>query len=144
MQCPLSFAWEDAGAHLRWELPGALDASSHSVLSLRMLAVHDDPLNPPEGGLDLSVRLTDAAGRSATQPLSSAPGGALGATPQWLDRTVPKSVFESRRLPLHAFVAEEPWLDLSRLIEVSLHFDRSASGRIVLDDLELAPGRACE
>jgi hypothetical protein len=137
----LEIAW-DGAATTTWTLPGS-DATPWKALSLRLLAIHDDPLNPPGGGLDFTVVLTDAGGASASLPLSAAPGGALGATPDWLEGTVPKSVFETRRLSLAAFAAAAPELDLARLVSVALVFDRAASGRILIDDLALASGGGC-
>jgi hypothetical protein len=72
----VELAWEGA-ATTTWALP-EVDATPWQVLSMRLLAVHEAPLNPPGGGLDLTVVLADAAGTSASLPLSTAPGARWG------------------------------------------------------------------
>lgn len=76
----LELAWTDPAATIAWQL-GEVDVSAHPVLSLRLLAVHDDPLNPDDGLLDLDIELVDADGDVAAWGLSDSAHGALRPTP---------------------------------------------------------------
>ena len=65
---------------------------------------HDDARNTG-GDLDLSIRLTDAAGVTASVALSVATQGALRPNPAVGAGTSAKSVYETYRIPLSAFTA---------------------------------------
>ncbi|MFT5460658.1 MAG: hypothetical protein ACI9K2_007178 [Myxococcota bacterium] len=131
----LELAWQEPG-QVRWDLGDPVDATAWGVVALRVLQIHDDPLNPPvldPGDVTLSVVLEDADGAKASLAI------AVGPTLDWLESTVPKSVFQTERLALHDFGGVDP----SRLVAISLVFDGSATGRILVDDLELSPGLEC-
>ena len=122
----LELAWS-AESRVRWDVE--LDASSWETLSLRALQVHDDAGN--DGDLTFRVEVADAEGHTASQAVT------VGGTMDWLETTVPKSVFETFRLPLADFEG----VDTARIHAVSLIFD--GTGRILVDDLELSPGLGC-
>ena len=136
----LELAWDGAGATIEWDL-GEVDAGTHPVFSLRALMIHDDPLNSDEP-IDLDLIFEDADGTTAAWSLSESDQGAIDGTPSWLDRTVPKSVFETWRVPLRALAERVPALDLATLTTVRI-LTRSGSGAIVVDDLEFSAGEGC-
>jgi hypothetical protein len=123
----LELAWSGEG-RVRWEVD--LDASDWATLSLRALQVHDDEGN--DGDLTFRVEVEDAAGNTASQSVT------VGETLDWLESTVPKSVFETFRLPL----ADFDGVDVARIAAVTLVFE--GTGRVLVDDLELSPGLGCE
>lgn len=102
----------------------------------------------PTGPLDLSLVLTDAAGRSASVPLSSAQGvpphlPSLVArfAPLAADRYRPAAypLYQRIDVPLAELLATAPELDLASVTEVALVFDRSPSGVIVVRSMRLHP-----
>jgi hypothetical protein len=105
---------------------------TEEVLTLRMLQVHDDVNN--KGVISLTVVLEDSTGATASAVVT------VGETLDWLETTVPKSVFETTRLPLQDFSG----IDVTSLSALSLVFDGSETGRLLIDDLELTPGLACQ
>ncbi len=137
----LELAWTDNTSSVSWDV-GETDLSETPVLSLRLLAVHDDPLNPDSTTLDLEVELEDADGDVGSWSLSDSPQGALRPTPYWLETTTPKSVFETWRIPLRRMADLHPGLDLDRIARVHLR-PISATGRVLLDDLEWSEGEGC-
>jgi dienelactone hydrolase len=101
----------------------------------------DDDEKPP---VDLSVEVEDAAGRTARVALSR-----YGPIRRPLDITILRRqdhedgrfanrsevVLQGFDIPLTDFLAENPELDPSTLRAVSLVFDRSPAGEVLLDDL---------
>lgn len=131
----LELAW-DAPAEIVWSLDH-LDARAHPVLSLRALQVHGDPLN--QGPLDLEIAVVDAAGGQAAWALSEQ--GLILETAAWLERTTPKSVFQTWRMPLGA-LRDTGSVDLGALVQIRLR-TLSETGRVVLDDVEFSAGLGC-
>jgi hypothetical protein len=127
----LEVAWTQLG-QVRWDFTVPLTAMTEEVLTLRMLQVHDDVNN--KGVISLTVVLEDSTGGTDSAVVT------VGETLDWLETTVPKSVFETTRLPLQDFSG----IDVTSLSAVSLVFDGSESGRLLIDDLELTPGLACQ
>jgi dienelactone hydrolase len=93
--------------------------------------------------LDWTVVLQDAAGHVARLPLShdqplypqiQGPAQRAGA----MDGAASEVVMRYFHFPLRDFTTENPSLDLTRLVEIRLEFDRSPAGAVVLDDLGLA------
>ncbi|MEO1007406.1 MAG: hypothetical protein AAFX79_02460 [Planctomycetota bacterium] len=136
----LDVAWTTTGLGFYETLSdsGGLDARCWMDLSFRLAQLHGDPRNPVGAEIDLSVELHDQSGRVARLRLSDAPQGPLA----YPDGPAPgigwKTMFETYRFPLAAFVAAEPELDLTRLAGLAIVFDGRATGRLVLDDIELA------
>ncbi len=131
-------SWEQPGALLRFALPAGADFSAYGALSLRVAV---DPLaanNAPGASQALSLRLTDAAGATATVP---APAAAELAFPQGEVRADDffGSLFTSvvplttLRVPLAAFAG----VDLATVTEVALVLDATPSGTLFLADVEL-------
>ncbi len=140
----LEIAWSAAGASVTWEVGEGegLDVTERPVLSLRLLAVHGDEANPEADRMDFTVEITDLDGDAARWSLSQSAQGALRPTPEWLDYTVPKSVFETWRVPLRALADAAPALDLARVAAVTLIAEEPA-GRALVDDLEWSAGEGC-
>jgi hypothetical protein len=141
----LEVTWEEPGGEVGLDLcEPPLDATPWDVLSLRLLPVYADPLNPRNADLDLSIRLVDTDGDEASIPLSGTPQGAMPPPPDRPESLPPSSVFETWRLLLSSFTEAGPGLDLDRLAQVKLVFDRSETGRVLVDDLELLSSPGCQ
>lgn len=127
---------------------GVLSGASHDVVSLR-IAQHydesgsglpDETWNPVGQDLDMLIELDDGTHQAAVRT------GVVGAVPYPLAGNEPYSVFTTVRLPLDAFTAVNPSLNLNTLRRLRLRPLR-ATGRVSVDDVELdttlftAPGR---
>lgn len=126
------FGWDAAKATLTNEIPGGGDVSRYSVVQFRAVVNFDDPRNA--GAQDLSVILIDGYGNSSTA-LVSASSSALYFPPGLPDgplyRAVPKVVLSAVRIPLSAFVG----VDLTNIAYVTMSFDQTNSGAMLLSDL---------
>jgi dienelactone hydrolase len=129
---------ENAGAaRYRVILPRDFESSEEGAL---VLALADGRGAGVTEGLDLTLELSDRRGEVAGLPLSHI----MPLPPQLTYRTfkpplkVPflaEPVFTSYDVPLEDFAAVNPALDLIALWEISLVFDRSPAGTIILGDL---------
>jgi dienelactone hydrolase len=115
------------------ELPGGVDASPYTHLSLNALQRWNAPLNAANQAQDLHVMLVDGAGHSAQVALSD--WGTIpwpithgGAFPK-------KSVLRTTRIPLREFSEVNPAIDMTDLRLVSLVFDQTPSAELRIDDL---------
>ena len=120
-----------------------LDVRNHEVLSFRIMQRHDDARNSGEA-LELSVRLTDHQGASASVLLSAAPQGPLRANPDVGAGTTAKSVYETYRLPLSAFEDAAPDLNMDKVVHIDWVFDQTSSGMVTIDDLVFARAGLCD
>ncbi|HSM05038.1 MAG TPA: hypothetical protein VK858_10440 [Longimicrobiales bacterium] len=105
----------------------------------------DEDDEPPP--IDLSVEISDGQGRSARVPLSR-----YGPIRRPLDITIwrrqdqeddafadrSEVVLQGFEIPLADFLAEEPALDLASLGAVTLVFDRSPAGEVLVDDIGIS------
>ncbi|TVR93695.1 MAG: hypothetical protein EA416_04605 [Trueperaceae bacterium] len=100
----------------------------------------------PTGALDASVVVTDAAGATATLALSQAQGvpphlpsvvTRLGAFEAVRFRPDAYPLFQRVDLPMAAFTAANPDLDLASVDRVELVFDRVPAGVVALRSLRL-------
>ena len=141
----VTIGWSEPGGYFRQTLDpeGGLDLSSQQALSFRIMQRHDDVRNTG-GDLDLSIRLTDAAGVTASVALSVATQGALRPNPAVGAGTSAKSVYETYRIPLSAFTAAAPELSLAHAQSVDWVFDRTASGAVTIDDVVFAHAGLCD
>jgi hypothetical protein len=104
----------------------------------------DKPAKTPQP-LDWTIEAVDEAGQVARLPLTrDAPlYPEVNGQPRRLailnDEPRSELVFRRYRLPLAAFHAANPRLDVSRLKRVGFVFDRSPRGVIALDDVGFAP-----
>jgi hypothetical protein len=140
----------DGKASYELELPRAVevDAGDDLVFSLADASREEDDEDEDEGlqPIDLTVEVGDAGGRVAHLPLSNfAPLQpqleAHIAKAPFLARHEPSEpVFQRFTLPLAAFVAENPELDVGALSSVRFVFDRTEEGAVFLDDVGFAPG----
>ncbi len=108
-------------------------------------APDDDEDDPPP--VDVTIEVADAAGRTASVPLS-----AYGAIRRPLETYVMRRrdlererfqehweiIQQTYAIPLSDFTAHEPGFDPSRLAEIRFVFDRSPAGEVVLDQIGLS------
>lgn len=93
--------------------------------------------------LDWTIELTDAAGNTATLPLShdSMLYPQINALPRragFLDSAEPSEVlFRRFELPLDQFVATSPRFEQASIARISFIFDRSTKGAVIMDDLSI-------
>ncbi|MEK6221648.1 MAG: MFS transporter, partial [Chloroflexota bacterium] len=93
--------------------------------------------------LDFSIILKDSNGENASLPLSTFTRllpqfkSQFTKLPPWeADRYYPREqIMESFRLPLSAFITENPALNLFYLQTIVFAFDQMDEGRIILDDI---------
>ena len=123
----LDVGWTRATASVTAGLdPTGTDVSGYDGLRFR-LALPPDGRNDHRDRQDLSVRLTDTAGVQATVAV----GGATNAVATRPTSSVVHTVLNGVRLPLSAFGG----VDLTRVARVELLFDRTTSGRVLVNDL---------
>jgi dienelactone hydrolase len=134
-------AWHDRDFVYRTELPGGLAASATGELSLRIgVHVELDVMGHPietwnSMGLDLDLLVElESAGGSATVRV-----GAAAAVPYPLPGTKTLSVPRTIRLPLDAFTAVDPSFDPGAIRAVVLRPAGGITGRMLIDDVEVAP-----
>ena len=154
------FCHDTFGAMVAWAAAGgtyttafaAGNISGFRVLSFRAAQRFGAAKNPnpaglaPGASLDLTVRLTDAAGQVARvragtvaaipfpwkRPIGPlAPAGEGGPT-------LNKSALRTIRLPLAAFTAANGSLDLTRVVSITFDFDQRATGELAIDDIEFS------
>jgi Chlorophyllase enzyme len=118
--------------------PQSIAADTNFVFGAAQMLAAERDRTP----LDWTITVVDAAGQVGRVPLSSnrplypqirgmtPRAGLIGAAPS-------EVVMQYFRFPLRDFRAANPALDLGKLVEIRLEFDRSPSGEIVLDDLGL-------
>ena len=127
----LQLVWDDAGASYQNVLPSdARDVSGYYALQFRAgVNFVDVPRNPVAQDQDLSVTLTDGAGRAATTPVSrwsralSYPPGKIGP--------LPKLMLHMVRIPLTAFAG----VDLTDVRSIRFAFNRRPRGALLISDL---------
>jgi dienelactone hydrolase len=132
--------WEKPGAMLRFEIPaGKGDLSETTAISLRAAVDPLSELNPRGKGQAFSVRVTDAAGKTAT--IQTRPDEPALRYPE--GEAEPDEVFGeifTGRLPLTTIrvpVSGLAGVDLKNIREVALVFDQAPSGSLFLADVEL-------
>jgi hypothetical protein len=127
-------AWDDAAASAQWSV-GSLDASVYDVLSMRF-ATRLATINEGVVEHDFAVRVRDAAGVSAELPVSR-----VGRVPNGYPSNAEQEILGTVRVPLRAFVAEAPTLDLTRLTRIELAMPIAGGnpqGSIWVADVDLA------
>jgi hypothetical protein len=136
-----------------WSTPGAVfsnaipagssrDVSGFDFLQFRASVNFADARNPFGTAQDLSVRLTDGSGGSAT--VRAGPFSDALFYPPGTQSAVPKLLHHTLRIPLAALSG----VNLTNVAEVALVFDQRASGALLVSDLHFyrqqpgpAPGR---
>lgn len=140
---------ETNGLELNWSsgspfwaaiLPDAdFDATPWAYLSLKLAQLETSGLNTRGAEQDLSVGIRDVDGDLALVRLSDHGRIAWPITHEggfWYDTFPDKTVLHTTRIPLAAFAAANPALDLDRLNGVGIRADITASGHLFLDDVE--------
>ena len=133
----LRLVWRKRGGLARFAIPPASgDASAYDLVSLRVAVDPTASENPAGKAQSFSLALVDASGRRArvivpaSQPALAYPIGTF-ASPEAVTGFAPLG---SVRVPLSLFSG----VDLRRLRAVEVRGDRSASGALLLANLELA------
>ncbi|HEY6455711.1 MAG TPA: hypothetical protein VIY90_10580 [Steroidobacteraceae bacterium] len=120
--------------------PQSISSDTSFVFGASQLSAAGDDRAP----LEWTIAVADAAGHVARVPLSQdqplypqiqglrQPGGNSNGA-------LSEVVMRYFHFPLRDFTIANPSLDLTKLVKISLVFDRSPTGAIVLDDLGLAP-----
>ncbi|MFH1469927.1 MAG: hypothetical protein ABIO70_36420 [Pseudomonadota bacterium] len=142
----LSFEWAAGDeAFIEWEVPaGEGDWSDYSVLSFAAAQVTRHPNTTAlDGPLDFTVTLVDGAGGESDVSFGAWGGLSTpykrtgnGAGAGWADE------LNTVRIPLRAFTASGVALDLADIVAVRFNVGGiwgSATGRVVVDDLEVLP-----
>lgn len=134
--------WDDGSDMLDVNFPGT-NASGYAFLSFRMSQVHPFEWNSLNTKKDFNVSVTDAAGHTATVPISNYLGGLQypdlsGSLPNG-DEFNYKQIMRSFRIPKTDFVG----VDFSQVVNVRFAFNRpnvpgftNATGAVKIDDLE--------
>lgn len=146
-------AWDAAGGSYTTPF-GAGNLSGFRVLSFRAAQRFGVPRNPNPAGLapgaaqDLTVRLTDSAGRTARvragtvatlpfpwkRPTGPVPPAGTGEGGETLN----KSALRTIRLPLSAFKDANDSLDLTAVVAIVFEFDQRATGELAIDEIEFS------
>ena len=118
--------------------PGDADDDANDDSEERGRGERPDP-DAPKPPVDLSVQVEDAAGRTASVPLSDYGPIRRPLEIHILRRTDQETrdptemVLQSYHIPLSDFAALDASLDLTSLRAVRLVFDRAAAGEVLVD-----------
>jgi hypothetical protein len=131
----LQIGWNASTAEYINALPiGTRDLSGYSTLQFRAAVNFADSRNPVETPQDLTVILTDGAGRSGAANVSDwskalfYPPGQFGA--------VPKVILNTVRIPFFAFTASAPiGFDLADIRSVQFKFNQTTQGALLISDI---------
>ncbi|MCB9594284.1 MAG: hypothetical protein H6719_16240 [Sandaracinaceae bacterium] len=127
-------AWRDDPALMSFAI-GDVDASPWEVLSMRF-ASRIATINDGVIEHDLGVRVRDAAGVTAEVAVSS-----VGRVPNGYTSRFEHEVLNTVRVPLAAFTAVAPTLDLAHLVAIEVDMPipgGNAAGSVWMSDLELS------
>lgn len=131
-----------AGTRLSWKAPqveytsdtGGIGGALEDVIGLRLAQFFEDnDLNPVALPSDLFVALSDGAAEAVVRL------GAVAQIPYPDAAQTVLSMMRTVRLPLDAFKAANPALDLGAIRSVALRFTARPTGHILGDDFEFSP-----
>jgi hypothetical protein len=132
-------SWANPGGELNFSLPKGTDLSRYKTVSLRAALDPLSPLNKPGEFQGFSIRLTDAAGNSASlSTLNDEPALRFPEGEREEDSLFEGGLFTGRvpmtsiRIPLKDFRG----VDLRDIRELALVFDQTPSGSIFINDVE--------
>jgi hypothetical protein len=128
--------WDSAGDRLSWEIPGGLDVSGRTVLSLRVTQVEggDNAANQPQ---DMRVALKDNLGNE--RAIRASAFGAIPFPDQRSNAALRKSALSTIRIPLASYrivCAGQVQVDLTNVVEMALIFTPQPTGEIEVDEIE--------
>jgi hypothetical protein len=132
-------SWDEAGAEWRFALPAYFDARTFAALTMRITLDPLSPLNAKDQPQRFSVRLTDAAGKTASvvtpldAPALQFPIGSAQPDDVFGELFTGRAPMTDLRLPLNTFTG----VDLKTIREVALAFDQTPSGALFVADLAL-------
>ena len=120
--------------------PAGFDATPWSQLSVKFTQRRNSPVNVPDLDQDVALGLMDTDLDLALVPLSS-----FGTIPWPIKHSgtftqvfPPKSVLRTTRVPLSAFVAANPSLDLDRILYAGWLSGVTQQGEVQFDDIEFS------
>ncbi len=126
----LELTWVNPQAEYRSDT-GGFALSPMQSLSLRVSQFYEDSANNLEGAdLDLFVALHDGSTEAVVRL------GAVGTAPFPDSSPAVLSVMRSLRLPLDAFEAVNPGINLGSIQTVTFYLDARGSGHVLIDDIE--------
>ncbi len=130
-------AWDQTNYRYVSEIPGVHSLSSSDVLSLRAMVVGDDALNHPSLALpqDFMLGISDGTHTALVRAGSQ---GEVHYPWQSADTNDEVHVFQTIRIPLSAFIASNPDIDIDNITEVRIQPRVRRSGRIIIDDLRFS------
>jgi acetyl esterase/lipase len=136
----VDLAWSDDDVVYRTGLDGVAARGVDDVVSLQMAQHYaenddgepDETWNPASVDLDLTVELDDGSEHAGVRL------GIISFVAYPLPGGGPYSAYQTVRLPLDAFTAVNPQLDLNGLEQLRLRMNRRATGRLLVDDIEVA------
>jgi hypothetical protein len=126
----VELAWDTAEAWYRSATGGAAYAATE-VLALRIGQFFPDPRNPDALSSDAFVALSDGAHEAVVRL------GAVAAIPFPDSAKHVLTPMRTVRLPLDAFQAANPALDLANIQSVTIRFMARPAGHVLADDIEL-------
>lgn len=106
----------------------------------------DNAVEQTSALLDWTVELTDAAGNTATAPLSADSPlypliNAVPVRSKFLDDTPPTEIlFRRFELPLADFIVSSADFNAGQVAQIRFVFDRSSKGAIILDNISVEEG----
>lgn len=106
----------------------------------------DNAVEQTSALLDWTVELTDAAGNTATAPLSADSPlypliNAVPVRSKFLDDTPPTEIlFRRFELPLADFIVTSADFNAGQVAQIRFVFDRSSKGAIILDNISVEEG----
>ncbi|MCH7777765.1 MAG: hypothetical protein IH878_14715 [Gemmatimonadetes bacterium] len=128
--------WDGTGDRLRFELGDARDLTGYDAVAVRIAQKTASTVNPT-GSQDLYLGLKDQGGNERDVRVSK-----FVEIPESHGRANPdltKSAMNTIRIPLHAYtikVAGMLPVDLSHVVEATLHFGVKPAGEIEIDSFE--------
>jgi acetyl esterase/lipase len=135
----LEVTWDSGSPHWAAGLPGSdFDATAWDYVSLKMAQLLDSPLNVAGRDQDVTIGMRDTDGDFAFVRLSDYGRIDYPVTHEggWYETFPEKTVLHTTRIPLSAFEAANPAIDLDHLTGVGFRADLSPSGRLFVDDVE--------
>jgi hypothetical protein len=130
-------SWEQTGGEWRFALPNNFDATAFTALTMRIALDPLSPLNEKGKPQQFSVRLTDAAGKTATvattpnAPALQFPIGEIKPDDTFGQLFTGRAPLTDLRVQLNQFAG----VDLKAIREVALVFDQTPSGALFVADL---------
>lgn len=137
----LIVGWNNPAARYEISVPPAVGAlvNTYPYLSLRIGQVFESPvdLNPAGANKDLSLQLELGATIAHSLKVTNFDDLPYPVQTAWYGQPATKSNMKTVRIPLRAFTVNQSSWNLTALTKIKLSFDQTATGRVVIDDIQL-------